>query len=37
MQLRVMREYAKRRDWSIAVEIRDIASGTSVCGHGEKS
>ena len=30
MQLRVMREYAKRRDWSIAVEIRDIASGTSV-------
>src|SRR5450631_324456 len=30
MQLRAMREYAKRRDWSIAVEIRDIASGTSV-------
>src|SRR5450631_3445772 len=30
MQLRTMREYAKRRDWSIVVEIRDIASGTSV-------
>ncbi len=30
MQLRAMREYAKRRDWSIVVEIRDIASGTSV-------
>jgi putative DNA-invertase from lambdoid prophage Rac len=30
MQLRAMREYAKRRDWSIVVEIRDIASGTTV-------
>lgn len=30
MQLRAMREYAKRRDWSIVAEIRDIASGASV-------
>lgn len=30
MQLRTMRDYAKRRGWNIVAEVRDVASGATV-------
>lgn len=36
LQTRQMREYAKRRGWAVALEVRDVASGASVRARREE-
>jgi putative DNA-invertase from lambdoid prophage Rac len=36
MQLRAMRGYVRRRGWTVAIEVRDVASGASIRPPREK-
>jgi len=37
MQTRALREYATRRGWTIALQVKEIGSGASESGSGESN